>query len=366
MVERLFIHNYKGFVNFEVKFGRTVLLVGRNGSGKSSLLDRMHALVMVMSDGGLADRFEANTRFRFGNLPNQHFELDVRLGEHLFRYRLEVSFNEQDERPFVVLEELTRNGEQLFLFHDGQFRLGTAAGNGNPSILSVDRYRGGLAIVFESHLPDTLKEWVRGFLMMRLVPSQVGSVAAKRGVSIFTDGSDFASWYESVSSADTQALVAYLDTMRDVMPGLKTINLKALHKRGKLWEAEFQTNGHKASFTLEELSDGQIGLIVLYALVRFWLRSGATLALDEPDNYLALSEIEPLIHTIDDAVEHNLGQVFLISHHPEFYNRWARYSERCRHLVRTEDGLFVESPIDWNEYTGLMPAEVVARGWQDA
>ena len=41
MVERLFIHNYKGFVNFGVKFGRTVLLVGKNGSDKSSLLDEV-------------------------------------------------------------------------------------------------------------------------------------------------------------------------------------------------------------------------------------------------------------------------------------------------------------------------------------
>jgi ATPase subunit of ABC transporter with duplicated ATPase domains len=91
-----------------------------------------------------------------------------------------------------------------------------------------------------------------------------------------------------------------------------------------------------------------------------------TVALDEPDNYLALPEIEPFLHELEDAAERNLGQVFLISHHPEIYNQWANDPERCRFLARTSDGRFVAREVNWDQHSGLLPAEVVARGWEDA
>lgn len=39
MMQRLYVHNYKCFENFELKLGDTpsALLIGKNGSGKSSV-----------------------------------------------------------------------------------------------------------------------------------------------------------------------------------------------------------------------------------------------------------------------------------------------------------------------------------------
>lgn len=70
-----------------MKFGRTVLLVGRNESGKFSLVDVLHALVMVIFDGSLENFFSAESRFRFASFPTQQFELDVLIGQDLFQYR---------------------------------------------------------------------------------------------------------------------------------------------------------------------------------------------------------------------------------------------------------------------------------------
>ena len=360
MVERLFIHNYKGFVNFEMKFGRIALLVGRNGSGKSSLIDVMHALLMVIKDGSISDFFKADRRFRFGNFLTQQFELDVRLGESLFRYRLEIGFEGPNERPFVVREEFSRNGEGLLSVREGELRIG------NSGPLTIEKHRGGLATFFWSHLPEPFTTWAWEFVSVKLVPSIMRPHATEPSALLTNDGSDFVAFYETVSNADTSALVDYLATMRQVLPGLRTINLKPLYK-GKIWEAEFDAiNGGRGTFALNELSDGQISLVVYYALLHFWLRRGRPVALDEPDNYLALAEIEPFLHEIEDAVDQSQGQVFLISHHPEFYNHWATDRDRCRYLARTPDGFVVAHLIDWDEHYGLAPAEVVARGWEDA
>lgn len=101
-------------------------------------------------------------------------------------------------------------------------------------------------------------------------------------------------------------------------------------------------------------------------MLYFGIHPGSTLALDEPDNFLALSEIEPFIHALEDAAEKQNAQVFLVSHHPEICDRWARDAERARYFTKTGDGIFRVQPIDWEQYPELSPAEVIARGWQDA
>ena len=49
MIQRIYIHNYRCFENFDLTIGAgtsSVLVIGKNGSGKSSLID---ALRMIQS-----------------------------------------------------------------------------------------------------------------------------------------------------------------------------------------------------------------------------------------------------------------------------------------------------------------------------
>jgi predicted ATPase len=193
----------------------------------------------------------------------------------------------------------------------------------------------------------------------------VESEARKPAHSLFTDGANFGAWYETIANADTETLQEYLKAVKEVIPGLRAVNLKPLHRAGKLFETEIQVNGVRKAFALDELSEGQISLLVLYAVLHFCVSRGMTVALDEPDNYLALAEIEPFLYALEDAAEASHAQVFLISHHPEIHNRWARDPDRCRYFERTDDGRFAVHSIDWGEYPGLTTAEVVARGWTD-
>src|SRR5262249_26891149 len=43
-IARLYVNNYRCFVNFELRPGRRSLLLGYNGSGKSSAFDVLHAI----------------------------------------------------------------------------------------------------------------------------------------------------------------------------------------------------------------------------------------------------------------------------------------------------------------------------------
>ena len=78
-------------------------------------------------------------------------------------------------------------------------------------------------------------------------------------------------------------------------------------------------------YLLGELSEGQRVLIGLYAVLHFALKPGATLCFDEPDNFIALREVQPWLTKVLDRTEdeESAAQVLIVSHHPELLNRMA-------------------------------------------
>lgn len=118
------------------------------------------------------------------------------------------------------------------------------------------------------------------------------------------------------------------------------------------------------SYFFSELSDGQRVLIGLYAVLHFALHRDRTLCIDEPDNFIAVREIDPWLSKVLDRVddEDSNSQVLFISHHPELLNRLA-----------WTDGVILDRPggrhtrvrqFEDPAQTGLSPAELVARGWE--
>ena len=124
------------------------------------------------------------------------------------------------------------------------------------------------------------------------------------------------------------------------------------------------TNGRGGTdkYFFNELSDGQRCLVCLYTILHFVLAKGGTVVLDEPDNFLSLSEFQPWLMAVADVVEEGQGQVLLISHHPEVINQWAPGSG----VQFVRDGA---GPVRVNDFQGdpdscLSPSEIVARGWE--
>src|SRR5690606_29379939 len=110
-------------------------------------------------------------------------------------------------------------------------------------------------------------------------------------------------------------------------------------------------------------SDGQRALVALYSLVRLAAGQGYTLFLDEPDNYLALPEIQPWLIELTDSCGGDVPQAVLCSHHPELIDYLG--SNRGVLLERESSGVTITRPV--RELTvegGLKLSEVIARGWQ--
>lgn len=87
MLERLEVDNYKCLVGFEIDLDELTLLLGVNGTGKSSVLDVVLAIRQLLSGGCRvtdATVFPASTLTRWDDGRRQSVEMRVRLGGETF------------------------------------------------------------------------------------------------------------------------------------------------------------------------------------------------------------------------------------------------------------------------------------------
>ncbi|MDE0532546.1 MAG: hypothetical protein OXI01_14020 [Albidovulum sp.] len=82
----------------------------------------------------------------------------------------------------------------------------------------------------------------------------------------------------------------------------------------------FEDDGRGYELALNEISDGQKALIALYALIHLSSSLEKSLFLVEPENYVALSEIQPWLMALDERCGESIPQALICSHHPEMTN----------------------------------------------
>ena len=122
------------------------------------------------------------------------------------------------------------------------------------------------------------------------------------------------------------------------------------------------TARYEGSYDLsfDELSDGQKALIALYTLHHEAQGVGRLLCVDEPENFLAIREVQPLIMALSEAGDR---QLLLISHSAEVLNLLAPQAGIL--LSGTPAGTVTTQRFGSTVSNILSPAEILARGWED-
>ncbi|MBE9257718.1 ATP-binding protein, partial [Dolichospermum sp. LEGE 00246] len=103
---------------------------------------------------------------------------------------------------------------------------------------------------------------------------------------------------------------------------------------------------------------------ILYTLIYCMKSEDYTLCIDEPENFLALPEIQPWLRQLYDFCDGGKLQALLISHHPEcinyllaspigyWFERQSNAPARVRKISNEEA-----------DDSGLKISELIARGW---
>jgi len=293
-----------------------------------------------------------------------------------YRYTLYVDEDGDPPRPFVKQERLDFDGAPLFRFQEGVFSIFDQQKPSRKLEFRLDRRRSSMAIA-SAQLPDQTKlarfnVWLSGLLHVQINPWAMSARSERESRYPAKDLSDFADWYRHLRLENFDAVSKAIEDLREAIPGFQALDAKEAGLDVRVLQARMRDPsytvdlptlyGKAVDLPFSELSEGQRVLIALYVLLHCAVTRGSTLLIDEPDNFIALAEIQPWLLKLLDRVDEQNAQIILVSHHPELLNQLA--AEGGVVLDRPNGGETRVLPFSPPDASGLTPSEVIARGWE--
>ncbi|MBE7501016.1 MAG: AAA family ATPase [Verrucomicrobiales bacterium] len=387
---RFYAENFKCLQSFTLEFDAFTLLVGPNGSGKTTVLEAIRCLTDLLAQRNTVDNLFPTTGLtRWDTRTEQLFELDVRfpqagtgqelIAAGLYSYRLRVSHDRLREKNRIVEEKLTFEGRPLYLGRLDTNDLSPSGaptfkaqlyrdnGSAGPQMLGDWLYSGIPKIPprAENRLLQRFRRFFEHAVVLGINPDSVSAETRTEQPMISFNGSNFAGWLLHLLGAEG---LACREAERSLVDGmLPELALFQLPPEGALKTAigVFKAQGVEMKLRLDELSAGQRAMIILehaLAVARAWR---SLIVIDEPANFLGLSEIQPLLHRIHDAAADGQLQAVITSHHPVSLDLYAEQAGRW--LERTALGTTrcrrVSTRIESVSDSAIPLSELVARGW---
>jgi len=365
MITKLYIDNFRCFTDFELALGNVQLFFGINGSGKSSVFNLLEKLRDLLQGGNTTDLFLTADLTAWHKRTTQDFAFELQEGTDHFRYELQIEHGQPGQKLRIPREQLTWNGTVFYRFENGKAHL-YLQNKDSGKVEESGSFAFGETQSFIPLIPERednkplirFRNAVSRWVFLGIAPFQMETVSEKESLVLLPNASNFSSWYQSLSQTNPEVVVALQESLQDAIPYFQQLQF-LLWGEAKVLQISF--DGLDLPLSLHQLSDGQRVLIALYTILAAMRFLKYDLFIDEPDNYVALREIQPWLHAIQDtAVECN-RQALIISHHPEIVNVMA--GSNGKWFSRQENG-----PVKVGEYAsveGLTTSETMARGWDE-
>ncbi|MSP27830.1 MAG: ATP-binding cassette domain-containing protein [Methylococcales bacterium] len=374
MLKRLYVHNYKCLVNFEINFDQDIsLFLGANGSGKTSVLMALYEIQKFITkndrlDDKDNDIFKLTTITRWRDDVIQKFELDIEGNEGIYKYVLEIEHQLDKKLRRVKTESLFFNNQPLFKFSIEQingewisngklFNDSQTNNEGVPYPFEWSRSAlGSVQDRKENKKLTWFKNWLKRLFISHIYPNTMNVDMKDEESHPELDLSNYVAWLNHWNNENREGVNQVEQELKEIIEGFSSFKFSQFGLK-KLLEVKI----NKIFYRFDELSDGQKTLAALYTLI-YCIPDNSIICIDEPENFLALPEIQPWFDTLyEQCSERNL-QGILISHHPKIINFLASDSgywfSRDNNLTR------VQKIVPENE-SGLSIAELIERGWID-
>ena len=376
MLKRLYVHNYKCLVNFEINFDKDIsLFLGANGSGKTSVLTALCEIQKFilfnvrLDDKRLDDKdrvFKTSSLTRWGDDLIQKFEIEIEGNDGVYTYALEIEHQPEKNLTRVIIENLFFDNQPLYKFFIeeeggmplGKGRLFNDNKPNNEGIAYASDWSGsGLGSVQERYDNKKLvwfKKWLESLFIIHINPNAIKIDMDREESHPELDLSNYVAWLSYWNNENREGLALVESRLREIIKGFSSFKFSQYGAK-KILELKI----NKQVYRFDELSDGQKTLAALYTLI-YCVPENSLICIDEPENFLALPEIQPWLNELREQCKERNIQALLISHHPSLINFLATYSGYW--FSRQDNHTRIEK-ITKQDDDGLPIAQLIEMGW---
>ena len=367
MLKRIYADNFRCLVNFELQLDRINLLLGENGTGKTTVFELLYRLQQFLAGSAkVINVFPSSELTRWQTNSTQHFELNLVIENAEYAYSLAIQHDDDRRKARVKKENLLLDGKPLFEFEEGTAKLyhdDFSRGAEYP----FDWTQSGLAVLqprSDNKKLTRFRNEMRKVIIACFQPALMSSESREESATLSRNTENFVSWYRYLTQEHAQSVLTIFPELKRVLPGFSGCNLKEAGE-ARVMKVLFERSdngGRPIAYDFNELSDGQRMLIALYSILFGLKDEGVSLFLDEPDNFVALREIQPWLMALSDYAGEGVEQSVIISHHPDIINYLAPSSGRWFERESNVPARVSNKPKATAQ--GLTPAETIARGWE--
>ncbi|MEW5986643.1 MAG: AAA family ATPase, partial [Chloroflexota bacterium] len=283
----------------------------------------------------------------------------------IYKYELAIEHFEEKSRTRIKYERLWFDSKPLLQFVEGEAQLYRDNHSEGPKF-PFDWERSVLATI-PARRDNTRLTWfrerLRRFLIVQVNPTLMISESTGEEPDPSPYLENFASWYRYIYQDQAKAFLI-TQALKEIWERFDNFKFAIAGEQHRILMLSFSGNGDRSKsieYRFDELSDGERTLVALYTLLYAADSGDYTLLIDEPENFVALPEIQPWLVTLYDLCNEGKLQALLISHHPELIDYLA--SSAGYWFERQGNTPVRVKRITDSIETGLPVSELVARGW---
>ncbi len=326
------LENFKAIQNSgTVKFTPLTVLIGNNGSGKSSLIEGLETYRSIVVDGldaamqrwyGMDHVWNKSVRHKLVGylLGNENYENPIRFDirgitvEGPYQANMKVNYNVG--RNGILIENeciVTPQGSKRERDCNGNGTIKT----GNATTKFQNKIDAGISAI----TPD-LSRFVREWQFLNLMPDPMGrpclkSMTSSGNVMLNRDGSNLAQYLLCIRGKDTTAFEGIVEAMRFVLDYAHNFEPVETREISPTMYLQMIEQGHKDSFEIPGwmLSTGTLRILALLAVLRN-PDPPPLIVVEEVENGLDPRTISLVLDEVRTAVHSGKTQVILTTHSP--------------------------------------------------
>jgi len=320
MLQSLYVHNFRCLENFElnVKGLSYSLLIGKNGSGKSTVSYALEIFQSIARGTNRVKSLVKESDFSRGrsDVPVR-FSIEAVLEGKLYKYELALELPENFKELRVADEQLSVAGKPVYSRKQAEVTIHISQRNVK---FSVDWHLIALPIIQEQSESDPLrifKTWLSHMIILSPVPMMMTGESNGETLQPERNGANFGEWISGLFSRYPAAYMQVDKYLRKVIPDLQDVFNESVGRDSKNMIVRFEANKATLCVDFKALSDAEKCFFLCAAVLAANKSYGPLFCFwDEPDNYLALAEIQHFIVDLKRSFQES-GQMLMTSHNAQ-------------------------------------------------